>query len=115
VSLTRLLTIPCVVYRRALDATDEYGNRVMAEDTGTPAFCELQQMQATEFVDSGTMGRRIPISEWRVYLDPAVLIDANDQVEVGGVRYTVDGEPWPVNQPRVGTVHHIEAMLRRIS
>lgn len=103
----RFLTIPCTIHVRTATSSDGYNNPVYtAADAET--FCWLEQLKRRDLgvdeVDNET---------YRCFLPGIVSISANDEVTVLGRLYVVDGPPWPVVDARKGTVHHIEASLKR--
>lgn len=70
--------------------------------------CELQQTTAGEEHEG-----RVLTTGWRVFLPADVELTGWDVLLVDGERLEVDGDPWPVRHPREGTVHHVEAAVRR--
>lgn len=115
-SYQALLSTPCTIYRRGRPGpVNEYGDRPETEAAGEPAKCELQRVRAVERTQSGGLVRRLSETAYHLFLAPEVGLDATDQVDVGGQRYTVDGDPWQVTHPRTGEVHHLEARVRRVA
>jgi hypothetical protein len=107
VSIAQLLNRPCTItHRQDGDERDEYGNALDGEMT-TTTVCELQQRQRSETTDE------IAASTWALYLPAGTAIDTGDAVEIEGVSYEVDGEPWAVRSPITKGVSHIEATVRR--
>jgi len=76
-----------------------------------PGVCELQQVQAWEVRD----GAPFLVSLWRLYVLPNVGLTGWDSVTVDGHKYTVDGEPWPVWNPRTRSLSHYEMNVRRVT
>jgi len=110
-SISQLLTLPVTILRRTVaEEIDEFGNEVdtaPAEEVETVG--ELQQRQR----DEQTAGGDVVATTWALYLPADTEIDAGDGIVAGGATYEVDGEPWPVRNPRTGVVSHIEATVRR--
>lgn len=102
-----LLTIPCTVQGRTVTGADDYGNPTYIE-TSTDTTCWLDQLSRSEkTVDE------VDAEKWRCYLRAGVPILAKDSVTAIGYSFEVDGPPWEVVDALKGTVHHIEATLRR--
>lgn len=104
-----LLTRPVTIVTRADSGTDELGN-VTFTDTETVTVGELQQRRRSETPDGG-----LAETSWTLFLPAGTAIGANDRVQVDGDTFEVDGDPWPVRNPRSGADSHVEATLRRAS
>jgi hypothetical protein len=103
----RLLKIPCTVHSKTAGGTDAYGNPTYA-DLPVSTTCWLDQLsRAEKGVDE------VDIEKYRLYLRAGVSISDRDVVEAVGHLFEVEGPPWQVVDPRSGSVHHIEATLRR--
>lgn len=112
-----MMTRPCTVRHVTRGEPDAYGDSTVTTTT-TTALCELQQSRSTEVRD----GETVVTSEWSLYgfRDPAtggpleVAVDADDEVDVDGTTYAVDGKPWTVRDPLSGEASHVEARLRLV-
>lgn len=104
-----LMTRPCTVARVAPDGgRDDYGNATDGRPQTTATRCELQQTTRGE----GDQGEPVATG-WRLFLPAGTLVDAGDTVEVDGIRYEVDGDPWRARSPVTGTETHVEATVTR--
>lgn len=110
-SVAHLLTLSATLLRRTADpaAADEYGNPGWSI-ASQPVAVEVQQETSGEDNESAVM-----VSTWRCFLDPSVAdVRGWDGVEIDGVTYEVDGDAWPVRNPRTGRLSHVEARIRRV-
>lgn len=89
---------------------DEYGDAVKTL-TETSVSCELQQQRRNEDDEQAEVAE----SRWRLFLPAGTEVDTGDAIEVGGDRYELVGEPWPVHNPRTEEISHIEATVRRVA
>lgn len=88
--------------------TDEYGNVTPNWTSGTTSTAYdgfLEQTESTEV----TVGRDTIVTDWRVLLPAAAVIDEHSRVTAGGRTFEVVGHPHAVETP--AGVHHIEARL----
>lgn len=110
-SLTGLLTRACTITHRTWDTTlDAYGDQT-ATTTTASTVCELQQQQAQEHTDPGT----IADSSWLLVLPAGTTVKTGDTVTVAGDEYEIAGEPWPARNPRTGAASHIECTAKRVT
>ena len=108
-SVSRLLTRNATITHRYPSATvDGYGNPLSDESTSS-VLCELQQRQRSEETVMGELAQRT----WLLVLPAGTSVDATDTVTVDDLDYELVGEPWPVHNPRTGSVSHIEATVKR--
>lgn len=108
-SLASLINRPCVLrHRTGGTMVDRDGNEI-PEVVEIDTVCELQQRQRRENEE------QIGDATWVAFFRPGETIGSGDEVVVDGVVYQVEGDPWPVRSPRVGTLHHVEATLRRMA
>ena len=85
---------------------DEYGNPTN-EVVETPTRCELQQSGAREELD-GT----VQVVTWRVFLPAAAPAQGWDALRLAdGRELELNGNAWPVVNPRTGELHHVEAYV----
>lgn len=107
-SILHLLTRPATLVRR--DSADplEPDAELVPVDAGE-TLCELQQSTDTEHHDG-----RVQSTTWRVWL-PAELAGVTgwDALRVDGELFELDGDPWPVRNPRTSVVSHVEARVTR--
>lgn len=114
---TRLMTMPATITPRVADGRDELNDVVLAE--GDPIVLPggpgngvwIEQNLRDETRDANN----VRSESWRLFALPSLVLDAGAKVEVDGVEYEVDGPPWRATNPRLRTVSHIEATLRRVS
>lgn len=107
-SLQALLNRTVTITSRAPSSdTDAYGNTVDAETT-TVTVGEVQQQQRDESPDG-----LVAETTWLLIVPAGTNVDTGDEVIVDDLAFEVQGPPWEVRSPRTGTVHHIEATLRR--
>lgn len=106
-SYEKLLTIPATITTRTISGTDRYGT-VTHTDTNVSTKCGLDQLSSSERGPD-----EIDAEKCRLYLRAGVVITDQSTVTANGKVFQVDGTPWEVVDARKGTVHHIEAILRR--
>lgn len=108
-SVDRLLTMACTV-KVPTAATDDYD-----QTPGAPAITETVCMLEQDRSEEGAEGAA-EISDWKVYLPAAMAgIDGRATLEIDGREYELAGDPWPVQNPRLRTVSHVEARVRRLA
>ena len=112
VAIADLISQQCVIYRTSETATrDSYG-RPRSTATATSTVWAVQQQRATEPDQGGEMSD----AYWQAFFLPTEAIDSSDTVYDADLgTFEVVGEPWPVKRHTTGTVHHIEATMRRTS
>lgn len=110
--IEHLLTRSCELVRRAvvdpLDPDAELGDLEPVEST----VCELQRT-----VEGEAAGGRLMVNAWRLFLPADVRLTGWDAIRVDGVDgglLELDGDAWPVRNPRTKTVSHVEAAVRRV-
>lgn len=120
------LTRPCTLHTMTADDgdRDEMGDPVVDDTAGTPTVCELQQDNIGQIEENA--GRNVIVSTWTLILNAGEPVDGWSEVTIApatavtdtwdgvGERFTLDGEPWQVRHPRLGSVHHIEATVRKV-
>lgn len=81
------------LHRRTVTGQDDYGNDVWANVTLPLDGCTLHPRTSSEETGS----RATVITGAWLYAPTGTIIDPDDEIEVNGVRYDVDGEPgiWP--------------------
>lgn len=102
----RLLTTPCTIVTKTAGSLDEYGDATITEASVTTR-CHLEQDQS--FEQAGAVEETV----WRVWLPPSAVLDGVDSLVIGGARYNLTGDPWPVIKPTSGTVDHLELHAKR--
>ncbi len=107
---TAMMTRPCTVRHVTWDEPDAFGDRQRTVET-VETVCELQQSRSTENRD----GALVVVSEWNLYLPPGVPLAAEDEVDVDGHTFAIEGLPWAVRDPLSGEGSHIEARARVVS
>jgi head-tail adaptor len=107
-SLAKLLNQPLELHKNT-HTVDEYGNQVSI-DSGSPVviYGYLEQVTSTEFLED----RDTIVSAWRVFLPAGTDVTAFDRIKFNGQTFELDGAPWSVYNPRVGSVSHIQANLK---
>lgn len=102
-----LLTVPVTIVRPSADVEDEYTDS--ASSTSTDTTGAVDQDSTSDQDGRGEVAR----SQWTLFLRPDELIDADCSVLIGGTRYSVIGDPWPVDDKLTGQAHHLEVKLER--
>lgn len=105
-AIDRLLTRACTI-ERVTEPADDY-DQTPGVPTAIETRCELQQTKTDEQLEGAAQE-----TEWLLFLPADVELAGADAVVVDGTRYQLTGDPWPVHNPRIGRVDHIEARLRR--
>lgn len=127
-SLTGLLSTPCTVHLRAAArdsgddvVRDRYNNPVL-EDVDLELRGHFEQKSASE----DRVDTEAGAEEWLVMLPATYVADADSDtylelpldnvagVTVGELELELIGPPWPVNNPRLRRVSHLEARGRRV-
>lgn len=110
-SIATLINRPCVVIERLPSGdTDDYGNSVPDEEE-VETVVELQQVQRDEPGGAGELSD----TRWLGFFPAGTDLTTADAVVVDGERYELEGDPWPVRNPRTGTESHVEASLCRVA
>ena len=103
-----LLTRTATMLRRdAVDPLDP--DAELASVPAGTTLCELQQVNEDDANDGRTQ-----VSSWRVWLPADVELAGTDALEVDGELFELEGDPWPVRNPRTSVVSHVEARARRV-
>lgn len=108
-TLTALLSRPCtIISREAVGDIDDYGNEV-PEESSVDTVCELQQIQRDEPAGEGEFSD----TRWVAIFPAGTELKTSDAVLIDGKTYELEGDPWAVRNPRLGTESHVEATLCR--
>jgi hypothetical protein len=106
------ITQPCTIHHwTKLPTKNELGDEQWGwvDEAG---FIELQQHSATEL----RRGQVVALSQWAGFFRPDVTLTNKDEVTVpGSGRFTFDGDPWLVRNPRTAKNSHWYARMRRTS
>jgi len=110
VPLDHLLKRSGTLLMRASGPPDEYGDPTDTE-VARAVPCDIQQLSAREANEDAAQ-----VGSWRAFL-PASAADLTgwDALTVDGVTYELAGAPWPVFNPRLGVVDHVEAALEVVA
>lgn len=108
-SLAKLLNQPLALHKNSTAVKDVYGNTV-ASDLGSPVtvYGYLEQAESVETLAD----RDVVVSGWVLYLPEGTDVNAYDRIGFNGQIFEVDGSPWQVYNPRVGSVSHVQAKLK---
>jgi hypothetical protein len=107
-TLAHLLNQPLTIQTMGGTTTDEYGNTVLAPaGDPVPGVGLLDQKDTIEFLN----GRQTVVTKWKAFLPAGTVIGATDYINFDAQKFQVDGEPWPVYNPRTRQVSHIECTL----
>jgi len=108
-SLAKLLNQPLQLHKNSGATKDEYGN-TLATDYGSPISIVgfLEQKDSVETLND----RDTVVSSWEAFLPAGTDINAFDRLVFNGQTFEVDGAPWQVYNPRVGSVSHIVCKLK---
>jgi hypothetical protein len=108
-TIDRLLQHQGTLLTRVQDgAPDEYGNPAWTVTGETATRCELQQAGAREEQDGA-----VQIVTWRVWLPPTAPARGWDAIRLDdGRTLELEGDAWPVVNPRTGGLHHLECYAR---
>jgi hypothetical protein len=106
----RLLRTPVTLLTRTGSPTpDEFGEQTDDVDE-VETFAHLQQDTAAEL-----HGGAVQDTAWRVWLPADAPAKGWDALRLeDGTVLELDGDAWPVENPRAGGVHHVEARVRRV-
>jgi hypothetical protein len=93
---------------------DEYGNvtKDFNEDSEFDSCKGWIQADQGSSVESKSSERTLNTATFRIYLPAGTVLSANDQVQVSGISYTVEGAPTIARGLR--GVSHIKANIKRI-
>jgi hypothetical protein len=107
-SLAKLLNQPLTLVKNNTASVDEYGNTIQGNGTTSTIHGYLEQTTSNEVLDD----RDTVVSGWQVFLPADAVVTAFDRLVFAGKTFEVDGSPWSVYNPRVGSVSHIQANLK---
>jgi len=107
-TLNDSLNQTATVVHRAVGTPDAEGNPAPGATTTTDYPARLMQTLATDILD----GEQRVRTEWRVLLPYNAVVDADDELLIGGVRYQVVGQP--AAQGHGSQVIHLSADLRLV-
>lgn len=108
-ALTNLLRLPVTLGHRSDGGVDEYGEPV--EDVViTTTVGHIAQVTTSEDGEGIVVTERL-----QLILPPNLPVPPQpwDYAEVMGRRYEVDGQPFPVTNPRTGRLSHYMLYLKR--
>ncbi len=108
-SLATFISQPCIIITRSADAADTFGDLSKTE-TQTDALCELQPTGAPREVEGGNIGE----TTWRLYLEGAVALNADDAIIVNGEHYELIGDAEVRRNSRTGLDEYTAAIVRRV-
>lgn len=91
--------------RSATGEPDEYGNPTN-EVAELETRCELQQAGSREELDGA-----VQVVTWRAFLPADAPARGWDALRVDGRVLELNGNAWPVVNPRTGELSHVEAYL----
>ena len=106
-SLAQFINQACTIVQRSADTVDTFGDQSKTE-TSTSALCELQPGKESE-VEGGNLG----VTTYRLYLDGAVALNADDAIVVAGEHYELVGDAVVRRNSRTGMDDHTVAIVRR--
>lgn len=107
-----------VVRLRAPLVANAHGNQVRdwanAVEYTVPFEVQVQPSTSAEPVE---VGRASVVTHYRLLTPIGQDLDLlrTDRIRWGGVDFDVDGEVARHVRPSTGTVHHVEAMLKRVN
>lgn len=108
---SRLMTMETTVTPRTVTTTDAYGDDTLTDGTAFDTVCFIWQTERGE-----DTGPDHTVDETYTAAFPAAdTIGPADAVTAEGVDYEIIGPPWPAFNPRLQTVTHQEATLRRVA
>lgn len=106
-----------VVVLRAPLVTDAYGKQVRDWANAVPTTVEGVQVQPASSAEPVEVGRVSVVTSMRLLTPIGVDLDLlrTDRVQWAGGTWLVDGEVARHKRPSTGAVHHVEAILKRVS
>jgi len=112
--ISNLLNRECQIVRRGPSGVeDRYGNEIPTENT-VSTVCELQAV-AQRSGNEPNGYNELSRTKWTIFFPVGTYVDSADTVVVDGEEYELDGDPWPVRNPRTQAASHVEASLIRVS
>lgn len=106
-SLNKLLNQPLTLHKNAT-TLDEYGNHVNVDGSTITILGYLEQSTSVENLED----RDTVVTSWMAYFPADTDVNAFDRISFNSQLFEVDGTPWSVYNPRVGSVSHIQAQLK---
>jgi hypothetical protein len=107
-TLARFLNQPLELHKNQHTTLDQYGNQVPGDVSVIQIVGYLEQVQSTEYLND----RDTVVTSWQAYFPAGTDVNAFDRIVFGGQTFEVDGAPWQVYNPRIGSVSHIQAQLK---
>lgn len=108
-SFSGLLTVPVTLHLQgAQTGVDEHNNPVRSTETDVETMGFIGQQNSSE-----SDPERTQQEGFRLFLEATAPIDGWDAVTAFGLRYEIVGPPWHVVRGINGSIHHIEADIRR--
>ena len=106
-----------VVRLRAPLVADPYGGQVRDWSAAVETTVPGVQVQPSESEEPSEAGRASVVTTFRLLTPIGTDLDLlrTDRVRWAGDDWLVDGEVARHKRPSTGTVHHVEAMLRRVA
>jgi len=96
-----------VIVRLSDGATDEYGRPSRDEAERLNSRARIEQRASRE-------GEAFTVDTWRIALPPNTAIDAGDEVEYQGKRYSVLQAPDNLSIPGFSALDRVEVDLRYV-
>lgn len=107
-SIAHLLNQALTLQTVGTPTADVYGNLVPGA-LGSPVACLGYIEQQTTAED--LLNRDTTTTIWRAFLPAGTVIGHMDYINFNSQRFQVDGEPWPVWNPRTKVISHIVCKL----
>lgn len=110
-TVLQLMNRPVTILRRSADGrTDEYGNPTETfEEIAAVGEVQKQQRADEEPDDAG----EVSDTRWLGFFPPETELRTGDAIRVKGIGdLELTGDPWPIYNPRLRTVSHLEVPLR---
>lgn len=109
-SIAALINRSCVLLRRDVSGTDDYGNDTTT-DTAIETVCEIQPRRANE--DDRT--EEVSEDDYVAWFLPTEDLTTADALVVDGATYEFVGHPPTWRNPRTQAEAFTEAYVRRIA
>jgi len=112
VNVARLLRIDCTVTHVTVDEDDrdEMGNPTEVTTTTTYKGWHWQSTSREETGNAETVQDEHNLA---LELAAAGNVDAGDRVEIDGITWEIDGEPWQARNPRTLRLEYVQAKIVR--
>lgn len=116
--IARLIKTPATLHRYPTDPPEDLprdaAGDVVVAFTDVATYAAIQQNIDVQREDRRD-GRTIAVTELRCFMRPDGPAPAyRDEVTVAGVRYTFEGDPFLITNPRTGRASHWESKVRRV-